>query len=62
MPTNSYLLEAVSKILSHENDDTTEINEAKPVLHFVFMSSDQSAKVLQPGKQALDPPAFTVTA
>ena len=56
------LLEAVSKILSHENDDTTEMNEAKPVLRFVFVSSYQSAKVLQPGKQALDTPPFTGTA
>lgn len=55
-------LEAVSKILSHENDDTTEINEDKRVLQFVFMSSYQSAKALQLGKQALDTPPFMVTA
>jgi len=56
------MLEAVSKILSHEDDDTTEMNEAKPVLHFVFMASYQSAKVLQPSEQALDTPPFAITA
>jgi hypothetical protein len=56
------LLELISKILSHENRETTELDEAQEVGGMILMSRQDTAKVLQPSEQPLDFPAALVTA
>ncbi len=47
-------LEAISKIMSHENDDANEMKKANINLNPIFVSCNESTKVLQPSKQLFD--------
>ena len=57
-----FCLELISKILSHENHETTELDEAQEVGCVILMARQDTTKVLQPGEQPLDSPASLVTA
>lgn len=48
--------------MSDEHEQACEVNEAEEVLDVEFPSSDNSAIVLHPGKEALDFPSASVAA
>ena len=45
-----------------EDEEASELDEAKKVFNVIFPSRDQSAVVLHPGKDPFDLPAATVAA
>lgn len=55
-------LEAVSKIVSHKDNDARELHETQEVGGMIIPADDQAPEVLQPGEQALDLPTVLSTA
>ena len=52
-------LEAVSKILAEQNEETAEVDEAEVVGGMIFIADHQPPEVAQPGEEPLDlPPPF----
>lgn len=47
--------------MPQENDETAELDHAEEIDLMIFPTADQSAEVVQPGKEALDFPATAVT-
>jgi hypothetical protein len=54
-------LEVISKIATQEKGDGTKVNKAKVVTELVLVAHQDTAVVLQPGKEPLDLPATLVT-
>jgi hypothetical protein len=53
-------LEVFSKILTQQNDDTAEVNQAQEIDCVALVAHDQAAEVLQPGEEAFDLPAAAI--
>src|SRR5262249_24747457 len=47
--------------ISQEDNAAAEMDHAEKVLSVSFISHNQTAEVLQPGKQPFDPPTVTVS-
>jgi len=48
--------------MPHEDNEAAELEHAEEIGFVIFPAADQSAKVVQPGKEAFDFPAAAVTA
>jgi hypothetical protein len=48
--------------MSEEHESTGEGKKAEKVIGVVFVAGDQSAEMVQPGKEPFDLPAFAIAA